>query len=89
MNFTFNGYALVLLFFGTLTAILAAYIFRRGTSVVRWFGLMTGSNAIWCIAYGLELSSPTLKQALFFINIEYIGISTLPLNWFLFCLSFL
>lgn len=88
MVFTFNGYALVLLFFGTLTAITAIYIFRRGTPVVRWFGLMMGSNAIWSIAYGLELSSQTLNQALIFVNIEYLGIATLPLNWFLFCLSF-
>ena len=88
MDFTFNGYGLVLLFFGTLTAVLAIYIYKRGTSVVRWFGLMMGSNAIWSIAYGFELSSYTLKQALFFINIEYLGIATLPLNWFLFCLAF-
>lgn len=88
MDFTFNGYGLVLLFFGTLTAVLAIYIYKRGTSVVRWFGLMMGSNAIWSIAYGLELSSRNLEQALFFINIEYLGIATLPLNWFLFCLAF-
>lgn len=88
MDFTFNGYGLVLLFFGALTAILAIYIYKRGTNVVRWFCLMMGSNAIWSIAYGLELSSTTLQQALFFINLEYLGIATLPLNWFLFCLSF-
>lgn len=88
MEFTFNGYGLVLLFFGALTAILAVYIYKRGTDVVRWFSLMMGSNAIWSIAYGLELSSHTLDQAMLFINIEYIGIATLPLNWFLFCLNF-
>lgn len=46
------------------------------------------SNAIWSIAYGFELASSTLSQIKFLINIEYIGIATLPLNWFLFCLSF-
>lgn len=88
MDFAFNGYGLVLLFFGTLTLILALYIYRRGGSVVRWFSLMMASNAIWSLAYGLELSSITLQQATFFINIEYLGIATLPLNWFLFCLNF-
>src|SRR5690606_5973435 len=53
MNFTFNGYGLVLLFFGTLIALLAIYIYRRGTSIVRWFSLMMASNAIWSIMYGL------------------------------------
>ncbi|MFN0292155.1 sensor histidine kinase [Pedobacter helvus] len=88
MEFSFNGYGLVLLFFGILTSIMAIYIYKRGTTVVRWFGLMMASNAIWSIAYGLELSSYTQEQALFFINIEYLGIATLPLNWFLFCLNF-
>ncbi|RZK18248.1 MAG: PAS domain-containing sensor histidine kinase, partial [Flavobacterium sp.] len=44
------------------------------------------TNAIWSIAYGLELASSSLAQIKFFINIEYIGITTLPLSWFLFCL---
>jgi len=46
------------------------------------------SNAIWSIAYGLELASSSLWQIKFLINIEYIGIASLPLNWFLFCLHF-
>lgn len=46
------------------------------------------SNAIWSVAYGLELASSRLDQIKFFINIEYVGIATLPLNWFLFCLNF-
>lgn len=88
MSFTFNGYGLVLLFFGILTLILAIYIYKRGSSVVRWCGLLMGSNAIWSLAYGLELSSSTLEQAMLFVNIEYLGIATLPLFWFLFCLNF-
>ncbi|WP_461788054.1 sensor histidine kinase [Pedobacter sp.] len=88
MNLNFNAYGLVLLFFGALMAIMAVYVYRRGTSAVRWFGLMMGSSAIWSITYGLELSSSNLKDMLFLINFEYIGIATLPINWFLFCLSF-
>ncbi len=49
---------------------------------------MMFSNAIWSVAYGLELASEDIDQIKFFINIEYIGIASLPLNWFLFCLSF-
>lgn len=88
MNLNFNAYGLVLLFFGALMAIMAVYVYRRGTSAVRWFGLMMGSSAIWSITYGLELSSSNLEEMLFLIKFEYIGIATLPLNWFLFCLSF-
>lgn len=45
------------------------------------------SNGIWSLAYGFELASTSLEQVKFFIDIEYIGISTLPLFWFLFCLQ--
>lgn len=45
------------------------------------------SNAIWSLGYGFELASKTLSMMRFFINIEYIGITTLPVSWFLFCLN--
>jgi signal transduction histidine kinase len=88
MDFAFNTYSVVLLACGSATIIVANYIFRRAGNAVRWFSLMMLSNAIWSIAYGLELASSTLPQIKFFLNIEYIGITTLPLNWFLFCLNF-
>lgn len=88
MDFTFNAYAIVLLACGLATLILSRYIFRKGGNSVRWFSLMMFANSIWSIAYGLELTSSTLEQVKFFINIEYIGIATLPLCWFLFCLDF-
>ncbi|RZK43039.1 MAG: GHKL domain-containing protein [Pedobacter sp.] len=88
MNFTFNIYAILLLVFGSITVALAYFIFRKGGNAVRWFSLMMFSNAIWSIAYGFELASSDIAQIKNIINIEYIGISTLPLNWFLFCLDF-
>ncbi len=45
------------------------------------------SNAIWSLGYGFELAANTLSMMRFFINIEYIGITTLPVCWFLFCLN--
>ncbi|MES2418041.1 MAG: histidine kinase N-terminal 7TM domain-containing protein [Bacteroidota bacterium] len=88
MNFTFNVYALLLLVFGSITIALSYFIFRKGGNAVRWFSLMMLSNSIWSIAYGFELASTDLTQIKFLINIEYLGIATLPLNWFLFCLHF-
>ncbi|MBB2144186.1 PAS domain-containing sensor histidine kinase [Pedobacter sp. LMG 31464] len=88
MNFTYNGYAIFLLICGAVLIILANYIFRRGGNAVKWFSYMMISNAIWSIAYGLELASSSLWQIKFFINVEYIGIASLPLNWFIFCLHF-
>ena len=88
MDFTFNIYAILLLIFGSITIVLCYFISRKGGNSVRWFSLMMLSNSIWSIAYGLELASSNLSQIKFLINIEYIGIATLPLNWFLFCLDF-
>lgn len=44
------------------------------------------ANAIWSLGYGFELASDDLEQIKFFVDLEYIGITTLPLYWFLFCL---
>jgi len=88
MNFTFNIYAILLLAFGSITITLAYFIYRKGGNAVRWFSLMMFSNAIWSIAYGFELASSEISQIKLLLNIEYIGIATLPLNWFLFCLHF-
>lgn len=88
MNFTYNPFAAVLIFCAFATVILSNYIFRKGGKAVQWFSLMMLANAIWSIGYGLELASNTLSQIKILTNIEYLGITTLPLFWFLFCLHF-
>ena len=72
MDFTLNVYGLVLLFFGSLASLLSFHIYKRGSEVINWFVCMMIGSAIWCIAYGLELCSNTLAQAIFFINIDFI-----------------
>lgn len=86
MDFTFNVYALILLLCGKITLFLSYYVYKKEGGAVRLFGIMMFTNAIWSIAYGFELASSDLAQIKLFINIEYIGITTLPVCWFLFCL---
>ena len=88
MNFSYNAYSIVLLVCSFATIILSNTIYRRGGKAVKWFSLMMISNSIWSAAYGLELASVSLNQIKFLINIEYLGIASLPLNWFFFCLHF-
>ncbi|RZK63476.1 MAG: PAS domain-containing sensor histidine kinase, partial [Pedobacter sp.] len=88
MDFTFNIFAFILIFFGALTLFLSYYLYKKEAEAVRFFGIMMLSNAIWSLGYGFELASSSIEQVMFFIKIEYIGITTLPLNWFLFCLRF-
>ena len=87
MDFTFNLYSIVLIFFGASALLLSYYIYKKEGGAVRLFGLLMLSSAIWSLGYGFELASPILEQAKFFVNIEYLGISTIPLNWLLFCLK--
>jgi len=87
MEFTFNSYSLTLIYCGTITLFISYYVYNRDRGAVRWFGLMMLANAIWSLGYGFELASSTLTQIKTFINIEYIGIVTLPLTWFFFCLK--
>lgn len=88
MNFTYNTYSIVLLVCSFVAIILATTIYKRGGQAVQWFSLMLLSNSIWSAAYGLELASDSLSQVKFFINIEYLGITSLPIGWFFFCLHF-
>ena len=88
MDFTFNIFAFVLLFFGKITLFLSYYLYRKEGEAVKFFAIMMLSNAIWSLGYGFELASSTIDQILFFINIEYVGITMLPFSWFLFCLRF-
>jgi signal transduction histidine kinase len=87
MDFTFNFYSLILIFCGSVTLFLSYYVYRKEGEAVQFFGIMMLANAIWSLSYGFELASSTLSQAKTFINIEYLGITALPLTWFLFCLK--
>jgi len=88
MSFTFNFYAILLLFFGSISTALAVFIYRKGGKALRWFSLMMLSNAVWTTGYGFELASGSIEQAMLIVNLEYFGITALPLLWFLFCLHF-
>ncbi|MBC8987574.1 PAS domain-containing sensor histidine kinase [Pedobacter sp. N36a] len=87
MDFTFNAYSYFLIFFGAVTLFLSWFAYRKDHGAVRLFGLVMLSYAIWSLGYGFELACSNLKAAKLFIDIEYIGITTVPLYWLLFCLK--
>ncbi len=88
MTFSPNIYSIVLILCGLVTLYMCVRIFRRYEIVVRWFGFMMLGIAIWALSYGLELSSISLSQMLFWINVEYLGIAFIPAFWFLFIAKF-
>ena len=88
MTFIPNSYSIILIICGLITLYMCVRIFRRYEIVVRWFGFMMLGIAIWALSYGLELSSTSLDQMLFWINVEYLGIAFIPAFWLLFLLKF-
>ncbi len=89
MSFEFNIFALVLLIIGSANLFLAVVLFQRIGGVVKWFSTLMFFISIWSIAYGFELASSALEQMLFFIKIEYLGISFLPAIWIIFVIKFI
>lgn len=88
MNFQFNDYAITLIVSGIATLLLSFFIFQKRVPVVRWFAVMMMCIATWAVTYGFELASSTLSQMLFWINLEYIGLSLLPAVWIVFMIRF-
>ncbi|MEX0681579.1 MAG: histidine kinase N-terminal 7TM domain-containing protein [Balneolales bacterium] len=81
-------YSLFLLATGGIAGAISVVIFTEFDRAIRAFSLIMGSVSIWALAYAFELSSRTLEGMLFWINIEYIGISLIPAFWLLFCFQF-
>lgn len=89
MSFSFNIFSIILIASGALSILISAWVLRHSGGVLRWFGYMMLCVAIWAITYGLELASSTLEHMLFWINLEYIGITLLPACWIVFVLLFI
>ncbi len=64
-----------------------AWYHRKTSGIVALTFLML-TIAIWSIAYALELSSNELQLKLVFTDIEYIGITLLPVAWLALALEF-
>ncbi len=69
----------VLLLSGCISLFLSFYIFKFRSSVLTRLFSLTGFGAtLYSVGYGFELSSPALKDMLFWSKVQYLGISFLP-----------
>jgi PAS domain S-box-containing protein len=69
---------------GVLSLSLAAYAWRRrARPEARGFILLMAALALWSIAEGLLQSSDTESLWTFWTKVEYLGISVVPLAWWL------
>jgi PAS domain S-box-containing protein len=88
MTLQFNSFSIVLLMSGVAALLTALLIFQRIGGAVRWFATMMICVSVWSVFYALELSCSELEDMLFWIRLEYIGISFLPATWIMFVVKF-
>lgn len=88
MEFIFNPFSITLLLSGLLVGGLSIYIAFKVEDSTRWVALTMLCAAIWGFFYGLELSVSTKESMLFFVKLEYIGISFIGAFWLIFSLKF-
>jgi PAS domain S-box-containing protein len=66
-----------------ITVAVSALRWRRIPGATALAGLMVGA-AVWCAAYGIELSSTQLARQVFWAKVQYLGIQSVPTLWLLF-----
>lgn len=72
----------LLILSGTLMLVLCGAAFQRRASPLAWsFGASALCAAIWNFGFAAELISPTLAGKLFWANLQFLGITLLPLTW--------
>ena len=89
MPSAFNIFAFLLIISGLISLILCWHIINKLVGGIRFFALIMLGIAIWAIGYGLELTCTNLADMVFYTNIQYLGIATLPSLWIIFVLKFI
>ncbi len=89
MHWDFTPYAWPLLASGVLSVALAVLALKRHPAKgALAFASLEFAVAVWAIGYALELSSATLDQKLFWASVQYVGIVSVPVFWFVFALRY-
>lgn len=88
MEILSNPFSATLVISSLLIGALSFYIAYMLSDSTRWIAVTMILVCIWGFFYGLELSSTTHDEMLFWIDYEYIGISFMPAAWLVFSLQY-
>ena len=84
-----TSYSLLLALAAVMAAVLALYAgSRRGTPGAREVALLLLGVFAWCSAYAMESASTGLALKVFWAKVEYVGIASVPVAWFVFALAY-
>lgn len=85
----YSPYAVPLFMAGIFALILAGLTWhRRPVSGGTTFTLLVIAVSVWLFGGAFEHLAPTLSGKIFWANVQYLGISTIPVFWFFFVLKF-
>jgi PAS domain S-box-containing protein len=88
MGWQLTPYFYLLVASGSLSAVLAVYVWlRRGAGAGALAVLLAGAS-VWAVGYALESGAPGLGAKIFWAKVQYLGISTVPLAWLAFCIRY-
>jgi PAS domain S-box-containing protein len=89
MYWRYMHYLVLLLSTATLSLMLAAIIWRsRHIAGAKALMLLLVSVSIWLVAYALELWNASLVDAIFWAKVQYLGIVSAPVAWFIFSMQY-
>lgn len=88
MELELNFLSAILIFTSVLVAGISSFLSIKLNEATRWIALTMFFASIWSLFYGLELSSNTLEDMMFWIKLEYLGISFTPAVWVIFTLRY-
>lgn len=88
MEVVLNSFSISLISFSLMAFVLSVVVYTRLGSAARWFSACMAVISVWGAAYGIGISQTDLNQMLFWVGVEYIGISLIPVIWFVFVLKF-
>lgn len=88
MEFPTYLFSFTLILSSILVSMLAIYIATSIKKLTKSVVFTMGCAAIWGFFYGLELISSTLNLKILFLDLEYIGISSISAFWVLFAMHY-
>ncbi len=89
MAWQYTPYTVPLLVAALFALVLSAYASRFRAVPGAWaLIVLLAGIADWSLFYALEMAAPSLADKLFWANLEYLGIATIPAAWLVFALQY-
>ena len=88
MEFLTNPLASFLLFFGLAGGILSILWVLKLQSSIKWMALTLLAFSFWGFFYGIELTSKSVEEMLFWSKVQYWGLLAAPTFWLTFSLKY-